>query len=469
MKNLIACYLLLCVSSAAIGQLKEMTAVDAVFSDWDKPNTPGGAVGIIQDGKLMYAKGYGIADLEHDVKITPSSVFYIGSVSKQFVTFCILLLEEQEKLDLDDNIQKYFPDFPEYGSPLTIRHFIHHTSGVRDYLTLMFLKGRNYLDEISVEEVYELIKRQAELNFTPGDQYLYSNSCYFMLALIVEQVSGESIRNFAKKNIFDPLGMMHSQFYDDNTDLIKNRVFSYEVNEEKEMGFNNLINRFELVGSGGVYSTIEDLYLWDQNFYHNKLGKGGQAIITKMHQEGILNNGESSGYAFAINNGEYRGLKTVSHGGALAGFRSHLVRFPEQKFSVVIVANRADANPGDRSYQLADIFLKDKLAPVPPRTGKPEAGKEAAAELSGAPTVIKNADYPGNYFCEELDVSYSLFEEDNVLKVKIPSMSAKKFEVIAADQLTADGITFYFTRENGKVTGFRLDAGRVKNLSFVKK
>jgi CubicO group peptidase (beta-lactamase class C family) len=236
----------------------------------------------------VYANGYGLADLEHDVKITPSTVFYIGSVSKQFVTFCILLLEEQGKLNLDDPIQKYFPDFPVYESPLTIRHFIHHTSGVRDYLTLMDLKGRSYLDHITVDEVYELIKRQSTLNFKPGEQYLYSNSCYFMLALIVEKVSGEPIRKFAATNIFEPLGMNHTQFYDDNTNIIKNRAFSYAKDETKKVGFDNLIMRFDLVGSGGVYSTIEDLYLWDQNFYHNKLGKGGQAIITKMHQDGIL-------------------------------------------------------------------------------------------------------------------------------------------------------------------------------------
>jgi len=360
MKKQSLLFLFLLFTICSFGQLKQSQAIDSLFLDWNKPDVPGCAIGIVEDGKLIYSKGYGIADLEHDIQITPKSVFYIGSVSKQFVTFSILLLEEQGKLNLDDKIQKYLPDFPEYDTPLTIRHFIHHTSGVRDYLTMMYLKGRNYLDNTDVDEVYELIKKQSELNFSPGDKYLYSNSCYFMLAMIVEKAAGQSLKIFAHENIFQPLGMKNSLFYDDNTDLIKNRVFSYNKKSDGD-GFNNLIMRFDLVGSGGVYSSIEDLYLWDQNFYNNKLGKGGQNIIDKMHEEGFLNNGESSGYAFALNNGTYKGLKTVSHGGSLAGYRAQLMRFPEEKFSVIILANRGDSNPTSKSFQIADILLKDNF------------------------------------------------------------------------------------------------------------
>ena len=354
-------------------QIEENTGIDNIFSDWNKSDVPGGAVGIIKEGQLIYAKGYGMGDLEHNIAITPTSVFYIASVSKQFVTFSILLLEEQGKLNLDDPIQKFLPDFPTYGTSLTIRHFIHHTSGVRDYLTLMALKGRSYLDEIEEEELYELIKRQKVLNFSPGEEYSYSNSCYFMLAMIVEKAAEKSLREFAEKNIFAPLGMKHTFFYDDNTELIKNRVFSYEKSEDKNR-FNNLIMRFDLVGSGGVYSNIEDLYLWDQNFYHNKLGKGGQAIIEKMQEEGLMNNGERSGYAFALINGIYKGLKTVSHSGSLAGYRAQLMRFPEQHFSVIVLANRGDANPTSKSYKVADLLLKEKLI-IEPKKEKVEANE----------------------------------------------------------------------------------------------
>ena len=212
MKNYLLLLLLFSYSISSLGQIKGGQAIDSLFAEWNRSDAPGAALGIIKDGKLLYSKGYGIADLEHDIVITPSSVFNIASVSKQFVSFSILLLEEQGKLELDDRIQKYLPDFPEYETPLTIRHFIHHTSGVRDYFTLNSLKGRDYLDNIEADEVYELIKRQKELNFSPGEKYLYSNSCYFMLAMIVEKAAGQSLKEFAQENIFQPLGMKNTLF-----------------------------------------------------------------------------------------------------------------------------------------------------------------------------------------------------------------------------------------------------------------
>ncbi|MCK0179365.1 beta-lactamase family protein [Flavobacteriaceae bacterium S0862] len=553
MKNyfLIICCLL---SFTAIGQAKDKEAIDKVFADWNKLDTPGAALGIVKNGKLIYAKGYGMSDLEHDLPITPSSVFYTGSVSKQFVTFAILLLEEEGKLNLDDEIQVYLPDFPKYEAPLTIRHFIHHTSGVRDYLTLMALKGRSYLDNMEIDEVYELIKSQKVLNFSPGDQYLYSNSCYFMLAMIVEKAAGKSIRDFAEEKMFGPLGMKNTLFYDDNRDLIKNKVFSYEKKTEGE-GFNNLIMRFDLVGSGGVYSSIEDLLLWDQNFYNNTLGKGGKAIINKMHQEGLLNNGKSSGYAFALNNGTYKGLKTVSHGGSLAGYRAQLMRFPDQSFSVIILANRNDANPTGMSYQVADIILKDDFKEKPKKvvkkpvmptsnskteftlkqmTGLYEIQQGVDAEItikdgrlnvlqkwnnSSYPivningnifeipnndkiqfifsnlendqtqvlTVVQNGNetiskrkeettllkinlesYLGNYYSEEIDAVYQLTLHDDALKVKIPNEQPEEIERIDNDKFLFDGIVFRFIKTDGKITGLFVDAGRVKNLEFIK-
>lgn len=462
--------LLLCsISFLSFSQFKESKQVDSIFAEWNQLDTPGAALGIVKDGELIYAKGYGSADLEHDLPITPSSVFYIGSVSKQFVTFCILLLEEQGKLDLDDKIQKYLPDFPEYEAPLTIRHFIHHTSGVRDYLTLMDLKGRSYLDNLDVDEVYELIKRQKELNFTPGEKYLYSNSCYFMLAMIVEKVSHEPIRKFAHEHIFSPLGMQNTLFYDDNTDLIKNRVFSYQKKREGE-GFDNLIMRFDLVGSGGVYSSIEDLFLWDQNFYHNILGKGGQAIIQKMHQEGVLNNGESAGYAFALNNGTYKGLRTVSHSGSLAGYRAQLLRFPDEKFSVIILANRDDANPTGKSYQVADILLKDRFKEEPPQkevSDKKEdkTTKEEDMDLASVDLM----DYVGNFYSEELDVTYKLYMANDLLKLKIANNEPQDMGINDPDTFISNGNHYRFERTDGKVVGFELDAGRVTNLKFEKR
>ena len=373
MKNKFLLLLLCSFSIYSFGQIKERQAVDSIFSQWNKSSSPGTAIGIIKDGKLLYSKGYGIADLEHDIPITDSTIFYIGSVSKQFVGMCILLLEEQGKLNLDDHIQKFLPDFPEYGSPVTIRNFLNHTSGIRDNLTLWSLAGKDLLNHIDKMEMYELIHRQKELNFKPGEQFMYSNSCYFMLGLVIEKIAGESLKEFARKNIFEPLGMNHTFFHDDNSRIIKNRAFSY-LEENGEL--KNQIMRYDLVGSGGIYSNIRDLYLWDQNFYHNKLGKGTNTLLEKLQTEGVLNNGKptGTGYALGIQTGNYHGLKTVSHGGALAGYRSFLLRFPEQNFSIVLLGNYSTMDIEGLSYDVAGIFLRDQFKD---KSTKNNAGEKA--------------------------------------------------------------------------------------------
>lgn len=440
--------------------------IDEIFEEWNKPDVPGGALGVVKGGKLIYSKGYGIADLEHDIKITPASVFYTGSVSKHFVTFCILLLEEQGKLNLDDEIQKYLPDFPEYNQPLTIRHFIHHTSGVRDYLTLQALRGENYMDHHEVSEVYELIKRQSVLNFTPGERYLYSNSCYFMLAMIIEKAAGESIREFARKNVFEPLGMNNTLFFDDVTDLVKNRVFSYQRTDD---GFDNLVSRFDLVGSGGVYSTIEDMFLWDQNFNDNKLGNGGPEIMEKMHEEGLLNNGESSGYAFGLANGTYRGLRTVGHGGSLAGYRAHFLRFPDHDFSVIILSNRSDGRPGPKAYEVADILLEDVFTEEKEvNQNNQSSGSTSSSEQAEVP-ALDLTEFAGDYYCQDLDIIYRLMVKDDVLQFSIENREAFDMQITGVDQFRGRGfVVFRFARQNGKITGFEMDAGRVTNLEFAR-
>jgi CubicO group peptidase (beta-lactamase class C family) len=392
--------LLLCTYSLlSFGQLKESQEIDSIFKEWGKQNVPGGAIGIIKDGELIYAKGYGIADLEHDIKISPSSVFTLGAASQQFVAFSLLLLEEQGKLNLDDTVQTYLPDFPEYEAPLTIRHFIHHTSGIRHYRNLMHLKGRGVLDKIEADEVYALIKHQKALNFLPGEKFSWSNSAYFLLAKIIEKVSGQSLRKFTKEHIFGPLGMNSTLFYDDNTDLIKNRAFSYhkKINED---GFDNLIVRFDLVGAGGVYSTIEDLYLWDQNFYNNILGKGGQKIITNMHKEGLLNNGKSSGHAYGLTIDNYKGLKTVENGGWSAGYQSEILRFPDQNFSVIILANRGDAVLYSMAYQVADVFIKGEFINLPKNKGNSTDNKTDNHDSSDVKEKFSLKQITGDYEIE---------------------------------------------------------------------
>ena len=527
--------------------------IDALFEAWDKPTSPGCAVAVIKDAEILYERGYGMADLEHDVPVTPKTVFYIGSTSKQFVTFCILLLEEEGKLNLDDDIRVHIPEFPEYDRPITIRHLIHHTSGIRDYLTLWSLKGYSYLDHIPEEAVLDLIYRQEELNFSPGDRYLYSNSCYFLLAVIVERASGQTLRQYADANIFGPLGMTNSHFHDDVNTIIKNRAFGYS--RKTDGGFNNLIMRFDLVGSGGLYTNVEDLARWDQNFYENRLGRKNPGLIDRMHSNGRLNSGEALDYAFALRNGTYRGLRTVDHGGALGGYRAQLLRFPDQRFSVIILSNLADFNPGEKAYQIADIVLSDLLEPEPTEgvtadpihrkeieldssvfekyvgryrvrpgfilaitmeddkfmvqaTGQsifrifPESETEfflsdSDARISFKPdhrgdvdrlilhqngrdmpavriksihlTEDQIREYAGVYTSKELDVSYRVFSQDRGLFVKVGYNPELEMKPIKRDEFETSEIRMMFNRDSqDTITGFRVDAGRVQNLKFIK-
>ncbi len=347
---LMALFLLILVSVAFPGG--RTIKVDKLFTQWDKPDTPGCALAIIKDGKILYKRGYGMANLELDIPISSQTVFYIGSLSKQFVALCVAMLEKQGKLSFDEDIREYVPELPEYRIPITIRHLIYHTSGLRDYLTLLDIAGLEF-GFFHQQDVLDLISRQQELNFDPGEEYLYSNSGYFLLGIIVERVSGKTIREFAEKNIFKPLGMKNSRFQDDYRMIIKNRASGYFPAGKHE--YKNYLTTYDCVGAGGLYTSVEDLFLWDQNFYHCRVG--GKDLIERMHTRGKLNNGEILDYAWALKISSYKGLNMVQHGGALGGYRSALIRFPEQNFSVICLANLSSFNPVKLARQVADIYL----------------------------------------------------------------------------------------------------------------
>src|SRR5215831_16632834 len=273
---------------------KDVTArVDALFAKLNRPDSPGCALAVIKDGRVIYERGYGMANLEYNIPISPTSVFYAGSVSKQFAAMSIALLARQGKLNLDDNIHKYLPELPDYKPPITIRHLIHHTSGLRDGWELIGLAGRRTDDPYDMADILELTKRQQELNFTPGTRHLYSNSGYWMLGLIVERASGQTLAQYAEDNIFKPLGMSHSRFNDDHTTILKNRAVGYAP--RREGGFRLDIVNNDLVGAGGLWTTVEDLSLWDQNFYSGKVG--GPSLIKELLTPGTLNSGERLNYA----------------------------------------------------------------------------------------------------------------------------------------------------------------------------
>jgi CubicO group peptidase (beta-lactamase class C family) len=372
--------------------------VDKLFDKWNRTDSPGCALSVMKDGRIIYKHGYGMADLDHNVTITPSSVFHVASMSKQFTAASIVLLTEQGKLSLDDDVRKYIAELPDFGRPITIRHLIHHTSGLRDQWNLLELAGWRYsLDLITDDDIMSVLIRQKELNFKPGDKNLYSNTGYTLLALIVKRVSGMSFREFTTKNIFEPLGMKNTHFLDDHAEIVKNNAYGYE-REMGGTGFRLSNTNFDTVGATSLHTTVEDLALWDENFYHSRLG--GPDFLPQMLQRGKLNNGEQLDYAFGLVVGKYKGLPTVDHGGGDAGYRSDMTRFPEQHFSSAVLCNSSDADPTSLVQKVADIYLAQEMKSAAPDTATaatPESG--AAMQL----TAQQLSDIAGLYWNREDD------------------------------------------------------------------
>ncbi len=350
--------------------------VDSLFSAWNRPDAPGCALGVIQNGKLVYQRGYGRANLEHDVAISPSTVFYIASASKQFTAASILLLAGQGKLSLDDSVNKYLPELPPYDPPVAIRHLIHHTSGIDDYLELFGLSGQRLDDVHSEEEILELLARRKSLSFRPGEYFLYSNSGYFLLGVIVKRASGKSLAQFAEEQIFKPLGMNHSQFHDSRTRLVKNRAQGYFSGKDGE--FRNYLTQFDRVGDGGLMTTVEDLFRWDQALEQGTLA--GKDFTAALLAPGQLNNGQTLSYASGLMINPYHSLQTISHGGSFIGFRSELLRFPEKRLSVICLCNHSAIDATKLAKSVAVLYLDQESSSIESPT--PASPVETVEQLS---------------------------------------------------------------------------------------
>ena len=358
--------------------------VDQVFAAFDKPDSPGCALGVVRDGQFIYKKGYGTASLELGVPITPESVFYMGSVSKQFTAASVVLAAEQGYLSLDDDVRKYVPEIPSYGKTITLREMLHHTSGFRDILGLLLLAGRNFEDIHPTPELLDLLSRQKALNYQPGEEFLYSNTNFFLMSVIIHRATHKTLTEFADENIFKPLGMTHTRFYEDHSVVVPGRIPAYEPRPGGGFRIDWSTN-FDKVGDGGLLSSVDDLLLWDRNFYDNKLGKG--TLLKEIQTQGMLNNGKQIEYALGLFISTYRGLPIVEHGGALFGYRTELLRFPQQKFSVITLCNLGTSSPRSLANKVADIYLEGQLAPNRPANvaaaqvdPQPFAGQYRSAE-----------------------------------------------------------------------------------------
>jgi len=530
---------------------QQSNAVDKIFSEWDKSNTPGCGLGIIKNGKLIYSRGYGMANLEYDIPNNSQSVFRIGSTSKQFTAASIVLLAEKEKLSLDDTLHNFFPDFPEYAKKITVRHLLNHTSGIRDYLTIAYLKGLQDNDFYTDKDVMRWLTNQTELNFDPGEEYVYSNSGYWLLGQIVNQVSEMSMADFAMQEIFEPLGMTNTHFHNDHTQIVKNRASGYVPNDKD--GFQISMTTLDMIGDGGIFTSIKDIKKWDDAYYESEtLSKSFWKMMTKT---GKLNNGEDIDYASGLIVSKHKGLNTISHGGAFVGFRAELLRFPEQKLSVAIFTNRGDANPSSMAYQVADVFLSNQyeakeeisdaseivesiidsdeysakqlvgsyeLSPgmdiiitnndgivhakqswndeeydlikgelnsytidesgdikftfsdlldnstqkiwVNQQGRKSELKRKEAVDLSN----LNLKEFVGSYYSSELDVVYKIILDGDTIKLQMNNNDPEKIILVDKDLLSFQRSMFQFNRKNNAISNFVMNAGRAKNLKFIK-
>jgi CubicO group peptidase (beta-lactamase class C family) len=387
--------------------------VDRAFAKWDRADSPGCALGVYRDGQIVYKSGYGMEDLNEDVHITPGTVFHVASMSKQFTAASVVLLAQQGKLSLDDDVRKYIPELPDFGQKITIRNLVHHTSGLRDQWALLGLAGWRYSNDlITDEDVMSMMTRQKELNFKPGERHMYCNTGYTLIGRIVKRVSGMSLREFTTKNIFEPLGMMHTHFRDDHAEIIKHDAVGYE--QETGKPFEISITNFDTVGATSLHTTVEDLQRWDENFYQPKVG--GAAFVQQMLEQGKLNNGEELDYAFGLVIGKYKGLPTVDHGGADAGYRSDMTRFPEQHFSVAVLCNSAEADPSALGHQVADIVLAKEIKAAGATTPAKEPSAKSTAGTAAVLTAAKMAAFTGLYGNRENDAFVKIFVKEGKLE-----------------------------------------------------
>ena len=343
--------------------------VDDLFAPWSSPRSPGCAVGVLRNGEFLLRRGYGSADLNHHDLIGPNTVFDLASMSKQFTAASIGILVTQGKLSLEDDVRKYLPELPDYGDKILVRDLVYHTSGLRDYISLTEdLSDFHSAATPTKHDYLDLLVRQKALNFPPGTQFSYNNSNYFLLGIIVERVTGMSLREFADKNIFEPLGMHHTHFEDSPSEVADRQAIGYEPAGRGFWGprFSPVKVSFAEVGDGGLFTTLDDLALWDQEFYVGRLGGG--KLRSLLLTTGGLRDGSKLNYAFGLYVAPSRRGLEVYHSGNDFGFRTRMVRYPEYHASVVILCNLSTISTDPLARSIGNIYLGEP-SPIPARQG----------------------------------------------------------------------------------------------------
>lgn len=437
--------------------------IDAIFSQYDNDKSPGCSVAVINDGQFTYKKSFGMADLGNDIPFTSDSKCELSSVSKQFTATCIALLSFEGKLDFDDDVRKYLPQLPDYGKAITIRHLLHHTSGIRDYRCLMrFSSPMNSDNYCNNEDGMEIICKQRNLNFIPGKEFLYTNSGYLLLAEIIKVVSGISFAKYAEREIFKPLGMHNSFVDEDSSTIVKNRAVSYKRDKDNE--YSSFLCANNDIGAKGVVTTINDLFLWNQNFSDPKVG--GKKLIKMLVTKGLLENNEEIEYSFGLRVYPYRNLSFIGHAGGYQGFRSMMMLFPEQKTSIFILCNLPD-DIYALSNSVADIVLATEI----------NNAKKRYSESNIKPVIVNLSkeeldEFCGYYWCEEAQLVRKVYIKDGCLFYwrdegnESQLMPISTNEVVMLDQQAQVRLSFEFNSGSKIISFFENDQCTTKLISY---
>ena len=421
--------------------------VDAIFSRWTN-DSPGCAIGVSKAGQPVLQKAYGMADLEHDIPNKPDTIFEAGSVSKQFTAAAVLLLAAEGKLSLDDPARKYVPELPDYGAPLTVRHMLQHTSGLRDWGEVASIAGWPRTSRVHTHaHVLDIVSRQKALNFPSGTRYSYSNTGYNLAAVIVSRVSGKSFAEFSKERVFGPIGMTHTQWRDDYTRIVKGRAIAYS---QAQSGWRQNMPFENVHGNGGLLTTVGDLLKWNEHFTSPKIGD--QAFVKLQQEPGKFNDGKPHRYAMGLMVGTYKGVPEVAHSGSTAGYRAHLTRYPQQQVSVTVLCNASAANATQFAERVADLYLAGSIKDEPAQQPRPRP--------QPAPFSADKKDldaYVGRYHSDEAEVTYEVALDGDTLVVKRRPDTVVRLRATEKDHFDGGMGRFVFIRDASSA---------VKELSF---
>jgi CubicO group peptidase (beta-lactamase class C family) len=392
-------------------------------------------------------------------------------VAKQFTAFAAALAIQQRRMSADDSIRKFLPELPAYADAITVRHLIHHTSGLRDYNTLLAIAGRRGDEAYDNPTVLRITARQKKLNFTPGDEYLYSNTGYTLLATIVERATGTPFAAFAESNVFKPLGMTATHYHTDSGRLIKRRAMAYAEGAKDTWRLDTPSN--ERAGAGGLYTSVRDLLRWDENFYQPAVGSA--ALLREIQTPGKLSNGSPLTYAWGLQIGSYRGTPIVEHTGSLGGYRAHLMRFPDQHTSVAVLCNLGSIVPSGLARQVADVVIGDVFtqpvisAPVTAPAEGDGGGRRTSASPVGAQSNSQ-LNYEGTYYSDEIDATFNVSVKGGALMLQRESDSeARVLEPAADGAFRFSTMNVRFERaDDGSVGALVVDAGRVRDIRFTR-